>query len=269
MSPFVGASFRPVSWVNLYANYSKSFTNQIGASWPGGQIPDPLVGRQYEAGLKIATSDGRFGGTLSMFDVTQRNVLTASDVPGISIQTGEQRSRGIEMDFNAQPVPGFTIEGASALLDAEVTKDSAIPSGTRTVNNAKHNLNLWAGYELQQGDFAGLHVGGGLFYVGDRPNAISGLIYTLPSYTRFDASIGYRGDRLDVSLYFENIADELYHYSRGPVIHPQTPFTVSARLPRNSDHGGRSFRRSPHPGAGNRRPDPCPPPSAPMAQAMR
>lgn len=230
VSPFVGLSYRPVAPVNLYANYSRSFTNQIGTQLAGGQIADPLIGRQYEAGIKVGTIDGRLGGTLSVFDVTQSNVLTATQIPNISIQTGEQRSRGMELEFTAIPVKGWTIEAAYTLLDAEVRKDSAIPAGTRTANNAKNSLNLWSSYEVLNGGLAGFTIGGGMFYVGKRPNAITGLIYTLPSYTRFDASLGYKSQNWDATLYFENITDEVYHYSRGPVIHPQQPFTISARL---------------------------------------
>lgn len=230
VSPFAGLSYRPVPSVNLYANYSKSFTNQIGTQLASGQIAEPLTGEQYEAGIKVGTANGRLSGTLSVFEVTQSNVLTASQIPNISIQTGEQRSRGLELEFTAIPLKGWSIEGAYTRLTAEVTKDSAIPAGTRTANNAKNSVNLWSSYEVQAGALSGVTVGGGMFYVGKRTNAITGLIYDLPAYTRFDASLGYRTGIWEATLYAENITDEVYHYSRGPVIHPQAPFTVSARL---------------------------------------
>ncbi|RYE68940.1 MAG: TonB-dependent receptor, partial [Oxalobacteraceae bacterium] len=226
-SPFVGVSYRPIPWLSLYANYATSFTNQIGTQLVGGGNPDPLLGRQFEGGIKAGTADGRLAGTVSVFEVTQRNVLTASDVPGVSIQTGEVRTRGVEVDVSTELFEGMHTQIAYTYLDAEVTEDTVIVPGTKRLTNSKHNFNLWAEYRPE---FAGgFGLGAGVFYVGPRQTSDTGG-FTLPEYTRVDASMSYEADDWRATIYLENITNEKYFYTRGPVLAPQAPFTVSLRV---------------------------------------
>lgn len=226
-SPFVGLSYRPVPWLSIYGNYATSFTNQIGTQLENSGIPDPLYGRQFEAGVKIGTTDDRVTGTASVFDITQRNVLTASDIPGVSVQTGEIRTRGFEFDMTARPVENLKLQVAYTYLDAEVTKDNRIVPGTKLLTNSKHNFNAWAEYGLPFVE--GLSLGGGIFHVGKKETRDTGG-FELPAYSRFDASLSYQAERWRATLYLENITDEAYFYTRGPVLSPQAPFTASLRL---------------------------------------
>lgn len=51
-----------------------------------------------------------------------------------SIQTGEQRSRGIELDVAGEILPGWKAIASYAHTDAEVTEDNATPVGNRLTN---------------------------------------------------------------------------------------------------------------------------------------
>lgn len=225
VSPFVGLSYRPIDFLSLYANYATSYTNQIGVQLENNGMPDPLLGKQFEIGAKAGTD--RLEGTFSVFEITQRNVLTASETtPGVSVQTGEVRTRGVELEFSTRLLDNWTVQSAYTYLDAEVTKDNVKPVGSKMKGDSRHNLNVWTQYELSM--FAdGLSVGAGAFYVGERDGGNAG---PLSAYTRYDASLSYDVARWQATLYLENISDVKYHYRRGPVLAPQTPFTVSARL---------------------------------------
>ena len=226
-SPFIGLSYRPAPWFSIYGNYATSFTNQIGTQLENSGIPDPLTGRQFEGGIKVGTADERLSGTASVFEITQRNVLTASEIPGISVQTGEIRTRGFEFDLAAQPLDDLQLQLAYTYLDAEVTEDTRIAPGTKLRTNSKHNFNVWAEYGLPF--IERLSIGGGVFHVGKKDTRDTGG-FELPAYTRFDASLSYDADRWRATLYLENISDERYFYTRGPVLAPQAPFTASLRL---------------------------------------
>jgi len=226
-SPFVGISYRPLPWLSVYANYATSFSNQIGTQLANGANPDPLLGRQFEGGIKVGSSDGRLAGTVSVFEVTQRNVLTASEIAGVSIQTGEVRTRGFEVDVSTEIFEGMHTQLAYTYLDAEVTEDTIIAPGTSRLTNNKHNFNLWT--EYRPAFAGGFGLGAGVFHVGSRHTSdTSG--FTLPAYTRLDASLSYEAGDWRTTLYVENLTDEKYFYTSGPVLAPQAPLTASLRV---------------------------------------
>ncbi|MFX9788004.1 TonB-dependent receptor, partial [Acinetobacter baumannii] len=85
------------SGVTPYAGYSTSFQPNSDSDVQGRPF-SPSRGTQLEAGLRYRPKgfDGLF--TLSLFHAVQRNLTTADpDNPGYSVQTGEVRSRGVEV----------------------------------------------------------------------------------------------------------------------------------------------------------------------------
>lgn len=236
-APFVGVTFKATQRALLFANYSESFTTQIGTQLQGGAMPEPNVGSQYEAGIKATTPGGRLSATLSGFSITQENILVS--VPGqtYSIQSGEQRSEGAELEIGGNAWQGWDVALAYTYLDAVVTEDTTLPVGATLVNASDHTASLWNHYRFG-GTVEGLTASFGVFYVGERPaNLIAatatnpgGNTVVLPSYTRFDAGVGYETERWRADLYLENLTDENYLHARGPVMHPNPPRSVRASL---------------------------------------
>ena len=94
-SPRVGIVYQPIPEISLYGSYTRSFQPVTGRSFDG-DLFQPERGTQYELGLK-ADITNRLSANLAFYDLTRTNVGTADLVnPSFSIQTGEQRSRGIE-----------------------------------------------------------------------------------------------------------------------------------------------------------------------------
>ena len=97
--------YQPSKEVSLYASYTRSFYPISGFDNVNPDVKfDPTRGTQYEVGVKTDFLDGRLSATLAAYQLTKTNVLTTvvtSDPinPVRSIQTGEQRSRGIELDM--------------------------------------------------------------------------------------------------------------------------------------------------------------------------
>lgn len=236
-APFVGVTFEATDRAMLFANYSESFTTQVGTQLQGGAMADPNVGSQYEAGIKATTPGGRLSATLSGFRITQENILVS--VPGqtYSVQSGEQRSEGAELEVGGNLWRGWDVAFAYTYLDAVVTKDTTLPVGATLVNASDHALSVWNHYRFS-GRVEGLTASFGLFCVGERPaNLIAptssnpgGNTVMLPSYTRFDAGLGYETERWRADLYLENLTDEHYLHARGPVMHPNPPRSVRASL---------------------------------------
>jgi iron complex outermembrane receptor protein len=106
-------------------------------------IFEPERGTQYEVGIKadLATN---LSATLAAYHLTKTNVLTTDlNDPDFSIQVGEQRSQGIELNVAGEILPGWNVIAAYAYTDAEVTEDNELPVGSRLANVAENTASLW------------------------------------------------------------------------------------------------------------------------------
>ena len=208
-SPRVGLVYQPSEQVALYTSFSRSFVQEIGSSLEGETF-EPTRGTQYEIGIKTDLLENKLSATLAAYYIDKTNVTTPDPIdPDFSIQTGEQRSQGIELDVNGEILPGWNVTAAYALTDAEVTEDNSIPEGNRLTNVPENQASIWTTYELQQGSLAGLGFGLGLFYIGEREGDLDNS-FQLDDYLRTDAALYYRRDRLNAAINFRNLFDADY-----------------------------------------------------------
>ncbi|HEY9691159.1 MAG TPA: TonB-dependent siderophore receptor [Oculatellaceae cyanobacterium] len=209
ISPRVGLVYQPTDSLSLYTSYSRSFLQNVGTALDN-KLFQPERGSQYELGMKADLLNRRLSTTLALFQVTRSNVLTADPIdPNFSVQTGEQRSRGIELDVAGEIAPGWKIAAGYAYTDAQITADNTYTVGNYINNVPKNALSLWTTYEIQSGSLNGLGFGLGLFYVGERQGDLDNS-FQVPSYTRTDASLFYRRNNFRAGLNIENLFDVTY-----------------------------------------------------------
>jgi iron complex outermembrane receptor protein len=208
-TPRFGLVYTPITRLSLFFSYAESFFPALGSTVAGTPF-EPETGVAYEGGIKTAWFDGSLLATASVFHMTRQNVLTTDpNNPGFRIQTGEQRSQGIEAQLQGTPLSGWNVTLGGAYLDAKVTKDNTIPVGSRIRSVPELSASLWTTYELQEGQMRGLGFGGGLFYVGRRSgDALN--TFNLPSYVRGDLVLFYRQPHYEVGLNIKNIANTDY-----------------------------------------------------------
>ena len=202
-----------------YANYSTSF-DPLTTSVSFDNTPfKPTKGEQYEAGVKYQPPGYDAFIQTSVFDLTQSNVTTPDpNHTGFSIQTGEIRSRGVEVEGRATIAKSLDLIASYTALDIEVTKGSRTDPtiGLRPPAAPAHIASGWAYYTVQEGWLAGLGFGGGVRYIGDTLGQTNGL-FRVPGYTLFDAAISYdfgrntpalKGVKLSVNA--TNLTDKTY-----------------------------------------------------------
>ncbi|HLO85000.1 MAG TPA: TonB-dependent siderophore receptor [Nostocaceae cyanobacterium] len=226
-SPQIGIIYQPIQPISLYANFSRSFVPQSGSSFDG-QPFKPETGTQYEIGIKGDWFNGRLSSTLAFYEITKNNVLTTdTNRPTFSIQTGEQRSRGIELDVVGEILPGWNVIASYAYTDAEITSDTTFPVGNQLANVPQNTFSLWTTYTINSGDLQGLGFGTGIFTTSDRPGDLNNS-FTLPSYTRVDAAIYYNYNNFRAALNIKNLFDTRYFESAQSRtgIFSGTPLTV-------------------------------------------
>ncbi len=176
-----------------YASYSTSFQPVAGATSPArGSAPfKPTTGEQFEVGLKYQPTGWNSFFTVSLFELTQQNVTTTDPFNIVyRVQTGEVRSRGVELEAVASLSDGLSLIGSVTYQDVEVTKSNAADLGKRPTQVPERMASLWVDYTARDGALKGIGVAAGIRYVGstfgDPANTIRN-----PSYALIDAALRY------------------------------------------------------------------------------
>ncbi len=215
-SPRVGLVFTPWRDHSFYASWSKTFSpvggGLIGIT-PGaaGNTNDtaPEKTRQKEIGVKSEWLDDRLSTTLAIYELELYNRRTSDpNNPTVTLLTGMQRSRGIELTATGKIVDNWYIRGGIGLQDATIEKDSNGLEGNRINNVAKHNASLFLTWKPELGWYAET----GLTGVGQR-YADNQNTTVLPGYGRWDALAGFREKDWDVRAALNNITDKTYYSS--------------------------------------------------------
>jgi len=216
ITPRLGVVYTPLAPVSLFASYSTSFV-PIANSDRNGVAFEPEEGESVELGIKTEWLDGALSQTLAVFDMKRENVLTTDPAdPRFSIQTGEQTSRGVELEVAGAPLPGLDFTAAYTYLDTEVSRDNRLLVGQPLRGVPQHQASVWASYALRGEKFRGLGFGAGLFYEDERwgelvtPANAATIGFNIPSYVRADAAIYWRQPRYELQLNVNNIADADY-----------------------------------------------------------
>lgn len=236
LSPRLGATVDIAPGVALYAGYATAFRGAFGLV--SLQRPRPETSSNIEAGLKFSLGASHLSGSIALFQQKRDNVATADpDHLLYSIQTGQQRARGVETDLLWEPTPALSLLATYAYTQAEVTRDNAIPVGDTLPRVPKHNARLAARYRILQGAAQGLSFGAGVSAFSAKqltlPNTVS-----VPGYATVDAQASYEWDRYTLSLSLVNVTGrkvfDTYQYFAFPVVMPTQPrsgyVTLSARF---------------------------------------
>lgn len=211
VTPRIGVSYDLTETLALYADTARSFKPNTGASRLGGGFA-PEKGKSYEMGLKWEALDQQLSVDAAIYQIEKRNVLTADPVDStFSVAAGEVRSRGFDVNVAGNLTPEWRVIGGYAYVDAEVTKDNVLRSGTRLLNIPKNSFSLLNMYEFQDGMLKGLGLGSGLKYVDERAGQTANSGFSMGSYTVVDLLGFYKvNDKVRLNLDLKNLFDRDY-----------------------------------------------------------
>jgi iron complex outermembrane recepter protein len=175
-----------------YIQYTESFQPQTGVAFGGGSFV-PTTGQQEEAGIKYQPNAKSLY-TLAVFNLLQQNVLTPDPShSNYSVQTGEIRSRGIELEGKTEIDRNLSLLASYTYDDAVIAR-SNVPyqAGRQPVGIPLNSAALWADYTFHSGRLDGFGASGGVRYLGDTAGNISGTtVLNVPAVTLFDAAVHY------------------------------------------------------------------------------
>ncbi|RYJ61315.1 TonB-dependent siderophore receptor [Pseudomonas songnenensis] len=235
VSPRFGLIYDLTEELAVYANTSRSFKPNRGAD-RSSQAFDPEKGIAHEVGIKYELPEHDLSVTAALFHITKENVLTSDPLDSnYQVAAGEARSRGFDISVAGNITPQWRVIGGYAYVDAEVTESSSasMPVGTRLANVPRHSFNLLDTYEFADGPLAGLGVGMGVKYVGDRKGSASTTAFDMDAYTTVDLLAYYPlTERVRLNLNLNNVFDEEYEERAWGNIwaYPGAPRTLQAGI---------------------------------------
>ncbi|HZH28738.1 MAG TPA: TonB-dependent siderophore receptor [Azospirillaceae bacterium] len=211
-----------------YVSYTTSFDPLAPDSF--GFRYAPSEGEQIEAGVKYQIPGIPTLLTASVFNLNQKNrqVNNPNYGPGkpVYVQTGEAAIQGVEFDIQTA-IYDFELLASYTHLE---TEDKA--TGFALASVPENQASAWLTYRPRHAALRGFVVGTGVRYVGESFDGRNN--HVIPSYTLFDAQIGYETEHYSAKLNIQNIADEIYLTSclgRGDCYYGERR-TISLRLSR-------------------------------------
>ncbi|MBC9250733.1 hypothetical protein A9179_10640 [Pseudomonas alcaligenes] len=193
-----------------YISYSEFFlpVTELNTTVSPNEPFEPQTGDQKEIGLKFQPLglDATFNAAL--FELTQENVRKT--VNGKAVQIGEVRSRGLELEAQANLTENVSLVASYTKLDPETTKSGRKEEeGKIPANVADEMASVWANYQFRGGLLDGLGFGAGVRHTsssyGDNTETLE-----VPSYTLLDAMLSYRIQNVHLQLNANNLTDKEY-----------------------------------------------------------
>ncbi|WP_407060532.1 TonB-dependent siderophore receptor [Burkholderia stagnalis] len=212
----VGLTYQGDYGVSPYIGYSTSFDPVIGVRMVGGGLPQPTRGRQIEAGLRWQPPGKNLMLSAAIYQINQTDVVTPAPLHldptgGTSVQTGEVRSRGIELNAVGQVTRALSVIASYAYQDVKNVKanDVSLNHWPVDIPRPRQMASLWADWTWHTGPLAGFGLGGGVRYQSASAGAPDNSL-TVASYTLYDAALHYGTRDWRFALNVTNLFDRRY-----------------------------------------------------------
>ncbi|WP_349970596.1 TonB-dependent siderophore receptor [Pseudomonas caspiana] len=210
---------------SAYVSYSDIFTPQSAKDTSGTPLK-PIVGKNYEIGIKGEYFDGALNASMAVFRVDQENrgvTVVVPDCPQSSCSeaSGEIRSQGIDFELQGALTENWQVGGGYTYARTHTIKDASAPQNVNQrfdTDLPEHLFKLTTSYHFQ-GPLEKLRVGGNVSWQSRMYNDIDladGGSYRLEQggYAITDLMAGYEVNKnLDLQLNANNVFDRKYYSS--------------------------------------------------------
>ena len=210
-SPRLGLVLKPNPDLSVYASVSRSFLPQSGDQFSALDVNTEALRPERFTNLEIGAKWQAAPGldlTLAAYRLDRTDTRENDPVTQQAVLTGEQRSKGVEVEVRGRVTRRLALSGALALQNVEIRR-SAIASldGRQAPLVPRLQGSLWGRYDFT----SRLGVGLGLYHQSKVFASISNAV-ELPAYTRIDAA-GFvaLNDRVAVQLNVENLLGADYY----------------------------------------------------------
>lgn len=212
-TPYGGLAYAVTKQFSLYASGTEIFQPQSNFT-ASGELIDPRLGQQLEAGVKGEFFRGRLNAHLAAFQLRDKNrALTDTANPAYYLPSGEVEVRGFEAELSGRLLPGWEIMTGYAFTNTEYLAGTTAQVGT--VFNTwtpKHHYTLWTRYDFQSPALKAWSLGGGAKAVSSFFGQSGNVRVVENGYVVFDLFAAYRfNSHLEAKLTVNNVLDETYY----------------------------------------------------------
>ncbi|MBK8072773.1 MAG: TonB-dependent receptor [Ramlibacter sp.] len=228
LTPRLGAVYEFTPVYSAFVGYG------AGMSIPTNGIyttpPKPEGSKQTEIGFRSTNPEG-LNATVALFSLTRTNAPVADPLNfGQTIQTGEQRSTGVDIDWNYKASKALTWFGHYTRQNPRVTQDTVLAVGSQLFNVARTSARVAFRYDFRDGALRGLGAGLGATYHSALPGNSANAFFT-PAVTVWDAQLSYVAGGARYQLALRNLLDKQYYepsaYFGGNHVTPATRRQIS------------------------------------------
>jgi len=212
VSPRTGIVIKPILPLSVYANYSVSYLPSSGDQFSSlttiTQQVKPEKFSNYELGAKWDVRPN-LALTTAIYRQDRTNTRTTDpNDPTRILQTGSQRTNGLEVGLNGSIARSWSIAGGYAYQDAFIASATiTAPKGARVAQVPRHTFSLWNKYQA----LPRLGFGLGVVHRSDMFAAIDNTVI-LPAYIKLDAAVYFRlSETLRLQTHFENVLNKKYY----------------------------------------------------------
>ncbi|WP_122315265.1 TonB-dependent siderophore receptor [Pseudomonas cichorii] len=224
---------------NVYVQYSTAADPPAGslasATYSQVGLYDLTTGEQVEVGSKFDFLDGRGSATVALYQIVRRDFTVRDSVnPNLTVQAGQQTSRGLELAGKLHVTPRLLVEANHAYVKAEydefneaVNGVSVSRKGNTPTNVPDSVTNLWLTYDITHNWQAGMDARHVASVYADNANTLKA-----PAYTLYGAFARYRvSEATSVTARVRNLTDEIYaQQAYGTLYYMGAPRTLEVAL---------------------------------------
>lgn len=217
VTPYAGFIYDLSRQWSLYASYTDVFEPQNSRT-ASGSVLQPVIGTNYEVGLKGELLDGQVNTSLALFRYDQKNRAVQDKASGFacdgwycSTASGQVRSQGLEAEVSGEVLDRLQLVAGYTYNTTKILKDPQEQGRTFSTWTPKHMLRVWGDYRLD-GEWS--KVSTGLGFTSQSHTLGYERSYKVPGYTVWNARIAYQlNDQVSLALNAYNLFDKHYYIS--------------------------------------------------------
>ncbi|RYG19888.1 TonB-dependent siderophore receptor, partial [bacterium] len=167
----LGASYKTDWGTTPYANYSTSFSPNIGFVYDDvtsdkSRVANPTIAKQTEVGIKQELTDLNATVTASVFNIDQNDGVVFDASTGINKQRQlDLNSRGFELEANGSLDNGWGWIASYTYMRMKIVDGAEGTDGKELSATPNHTVSLWGHYKVEDGAMAGWGIGSGVRYL--------------------------------------------------------------------------------------------------------
>jgi outer membrane receptor for ferric coprogen and ferric-rhodotorulic acid len=214
VTPYAGIVYDLNREWAVYASYTDVFEPQTARTVSGSTLK-PVIGSNYEVGLKGELMDGRVNTSLALFRYDQENRAVNDVASGFacdgwycSTASGKVRSQGLDAEISGEVLNGLQLFAGYTYNTTKYLDDPDNEGKTFSTWTPKHMLRVWSDYQFS-GDFNRLSTG--LGFTTQSHTLGYEHTYEVPGYTVWNARVGYQlTPEVGLAVNANNLFDKSY-----------------------------------------------------------